>query len=129
MIERVLITVLIGAVVFSLYHLWLMTQRRRANVTHPAPAAPGHVRLLYFRSQQCGTCAAQALYLEKLDDAHRALVESIDAVQQPDVARQYNIMTLPTTIIINRNGDVRHINPGLTNPFKLTRQLEDLLKH
>jgi len=35
-------------------------------------------------------------------------------------------MTLPTIILLDHQGQVRHINPGLTNPFKLTRQLEAL---
>ena len=133
MIERVLLALFIGAVAFSLYHLLLWVQRRRAGLNaapHVAsqPAESGHAKLLYFRSKQCGTCAAQALYLDQLDAPHRALIQPIDAVQQPDVARQYSVMTLPTTIVVDNQGRVRHINPGLTNPFKLTRQLDALHK-
>ena len=126
--ERFLITLIIGVLAVGAY--WLLTayQRRRVTVAHQQMAVPGRAKMLYFRSETCGACRAQGHYLAQLDDLHRALIESIDVEQKPELAQQYNIFTLPTTILIDSQGSVRHINPGLANPFKLTRQLEELVK-
>lgn len=128
MVERLLLTLLIGLLAIVAYLILNRLQRRRATVVSQTPAAPRHARLLYFRSEHCGSCIAQRHYLAQLDDPHRTLIESIDVEQKPELARQYNIMTLPTTILIDREGRVRHINPGLANLFKLTRQIESLQK-
>lgn len=134
MVERLLITFVIGVLSMGAYQLLLLYQRRRAGLavsTAPAPntTGPVPVRLLYFHSEHCGACIAQAHYLAALEAHHRALVEPIDVEREPALARQFKVMTLPTTILIDSRGRVRHINPGLVNPFKLTRQLEDLRRN
>ena len=128
MYERLLLTLIIGALAVGVYLLLNQWQRRRVIVANQPVAVPGHARVLYFRSEYCGACRAQGLYLAQLDDLHRALIEPIDVEQEPALARQYNILTLPTTILIDREGSVRYINPGVANPFKLAWQLEDLMK-
>lgn len=127
MVERFLLTLFIGMLVVIAYLILSRWQRRRATVVNQTMAAPSQARLLYFRSKTCGACIAQGHYLAQLDDLHQTLIESIDVEQQPELARQYNIMTLPTTILIDDSGSARHINPGLADPFKLTRQLEGLI--
>ena len=128
MIERILITILIGLLAAGLYLLFNYWQRRRTTVANQQAAAPRQARVLYFHSEYCGACRAQGHYLTQLDDLHRALIEPIEVEQSPELARRYNILTLPTTILIDREGRVRYINLGPANPFKLTRQLEDLMK-
>jgi thiol-disulfide isomerase/thioredoxin len=128
MVERLFITILIGALAVGAYLLLNHWQRRRAAVANPQKGTPGHTRVLYFHSQHCGACRTQGHYLAQLDNLHRALIEPIDVDQSPELARQYNILTLPTTILIDREGRVRHVNSGLANPLKLTRQLEEYLK-
>jgi thioredoxin-like negative regulator of GroEL len=128
MIERFLITLIIGVLAVTAYLLLVAYQRRRATVANQSIAAPGHVRVLYFRSETCGACRAQTQALSQLDDPQQALIELVDIDQAPELARQYNIMTLPTTILIDRAGAVRHINPGVATSSGLTRQLEELMK-
>lgn len=127
MYERLLIAIILGLLVIAAYRGLLAIQRRRVTRAHQIATTPGRVRLLYFRSEHCGACLAQGHYLAQLDDLHRALIEPVDVEVEPALARQYNILTLPTTILIDQAGQVRYINSGLANPFKLTRQLEELL--
>ena len=128
MFERLLLSLLIIALALGIY-LWLnYRQRQRATIASRQMAAPGQARLLYFHSETCGACRAQGHYLAKLDNLHRALIEPVDVEQSPELARKYDILTLPTTILIDQEGNVRYINPGLANPFKLTRQLDDVMK-
>jgi hypothetical protein len=56
----------------------------------------------------------------------QSLIEPIDAEQEETVTKQYNILTLPTTILIDRHGLVQHINYGLTNLTKLSQQIQAL---
>ena len=124
--ERILIILLISVLMITANLILNHWHRRRATIAGQQIDAPGRARLLYFRSEYCGACAAQTHYLEQLDDPYRALIEPIDVEQNPEQARQYHIMSLPTTILIDYEGKVRQVNPGLTNPFKLTRQLTEL---
>ena len=128
MIERLLITLLIGIVMVMTYQLLQRYQRRRVTTVTQKTVEPSQAKILYFRSDHCGACLAQGHYLEALEAHYRMLIEPIDVEQAPELARQDNIMTLPTTILIDDQGSVRHINPGLANPFKLTRQLDALQK-
>jgi hypothetical protein len=127
MIERLFVAILIGLLVIGLY-LLLNYWQRRAAVADQQMAKPGQVKMLYFYSEHCGACQAQGHYLAQLDDLHRTLIEPVDGEQSPELARLYNIFTLPTTILIDRQGSVRYINPGLTHTLKLTRQLENVIK-
>jgi len=128
MLERLLITILIGLLAVGLYLLLNHWQQRRAAVAGQQMARPGQVKVLYFHSGHCGACHAQGHYLAQLDGPHRALIEPVDVEQSPELARLYNILSLPTTILIDRHGAVRYINPGLTHTLKLTRQLDDVIK-
>lgn len=128
LIERLLFTLLIIAAAMALYSGLRWRHRQRIALTLP-PTAVSAARLLYFRSETCASCQTQARYLNQLA-AHvgeRLRIEKIDADQDQATAAQYAIFTLPTTLIIDRSGQVRHINYGLTPPAKLTRQLEDVL--
>ena len=53
----------------------------------------------------------------------RFTLQSIDVDSQPDKAKEYGVMTLPTTMIIDANGRVKEINYGLTPSHKLQKQL------
>jgi thioredoxin-like negative regulator of GroEL len=50
-------------------------------------------------------------------------VRRIDVSQQPDLATQYKVLTVPTTIVIQPGGTVAHINYGVTDQLKLEAQL------
>ncbi len=128
LIERLLLTLLIIAAAMAVYGGLRWLHQRRITLTLPPPAV-SVARLLYFRSEACASCQTQARYLNQLA-AHvgeRLRIEKIDADQDQAAAAQYAVFTLPTTLIIDRAGQVRHINYGLTPPAKLTRQLEDVL--
>ena len=121
--ERLLIVIVVGLGIWGAclflkqVQLWQMG-RVTAVVYTPT--------LLYFGSKSCAVCPAQWRYVEQLKEAWngRLAIESIDAEQEPDRAAQYHILTLPTTIIVDKSGVVREINYGLTPMQKLKKQLE-----
>jgi thioredoxin-like negative regulator of GroEL len=50
-------------------------------------------------------------------------VEIIDVTQQPDVAAQYGVWSLPTTIVVDARRAVVAINQGVAPEHKLRAQL------
>jgi len=85
--------------------------------------------LLYFRSDSCGPCYTQSHYLRALESEFdgQLSIQKIDADRERDKANHYGVFTLPTTLIVDRRGDVRHINYGLTATAKLAQQLEKVI--
>ena len=66
-----------------------------------------------------------ALAFPRLDPADFA--PWVDAERDPDTAAHYRVFTLPTTVLLDSRGQVRHVNYGLTDAHKLGRQLAQLV--
>lgn len=127
MIERLLLTILIAAVALGTYLLMQAWHKQRIGrvsaVANPLPL------LLYFRGESCAACPTQSRFVEQVAQqfSSRLQIKTIDAEQEPEVAAAYGIFSLPTTIVMDTSGAVKHINYGLTYPQKLAQQLEKIL--
>ena len=124
MIERLVIALLLMAGGWLAFHGVTFWQRRQVRV---APA--GQPTILYFRSDSCAGCVGQRSMLSQLqtDYGSRFALRQIDADREPETAAAYRIMTLPTTIVADSSGAVRHINYGVTPAQRLAQQLESIL--
>ncbi len=128
MIGRLLIATLIVAISSGSFVAWQQWQRRRLTplvntVGRDDPwIAP---TILYFRSDSCAPCTAQARFLTQLQAGLPVHVETIDVAADPQRAADYGVMTLPTTIVVGAQGNVKQINYGLTSATHLARQLEN----
>jgi thiol-disulfide isomerase/thioredoxin len=126
MIERLLITTLLIFIGTSAYAAF---KRRHVRVLGDLEAAASHTpTILYFASESCAACPSQARYLDQLLSLwqDKLEVQKIDAEVEPETAVKYGVFTLPTTILIDQQGDVREINYGLTHTQKLTQQVASL---
>jgi peroxiredoxin len=47
-----------------------------------------------------------------------------DVSQDPELASRYKVLTVPTTVVLDRRGRVAHINYGVTEQAKLESQLQ-----
>jgi thioredoxin-like negative regulator of GroEL len=125
MLDRILIACALALfgigsyVVLRGWHFW------RASSLAPHTGRP---TLLYFRSDSCSPCVAQGHFVQQLQTqfAERMVVEKIDADVDQEKAARFGIFTLPTTLIIDEAGVVRHVNYGLADARKLTQQLLSL---
>jgi thioredoxin-like negative regulator of GroEL len=84
--------------------------------------------ILYFTGEACTIChTAQRPALRALAAAIDPAIEirEIDIAVEPDLARQYRVMSLPTTIVLGPSGQVTGINVGFANADVLRRQLVD----
>jgi thiol-disulfide isomerase/thioredoxin len=125
MIERIIIAILLALVGAAVYYAvkYRHIHRLKINLTGDRPT------LLYFQSDSCSPCTTQAHYLEILERQYRDrfAVQKIDTEREPEKAARYGVFTLPTTLVIDRLGEVKYINYGLTNTFRLSQQLESVV--
>jgi thioredoxin-like negative regulator of GroEL len=61
---------------------------------------------------------------ERVGDDLRVI--EIDAAEQPDLAVQWGVMSVPTTFVLDASGEPRYVNHGVTPMEKLLRQVETL---
>jgi thioredoxin-like negative regulator of GroEL len=84
--------------------------------------------ILYFTGETCTIChTAQKPALRALATGIDPDVEirEIDIAVEPELARRYRVMSLPTTIVLDAAGQVTDINVGFANGEILRRQLVD----
>jgi thiol-disulfide isomerase/thioredoxin len=98
------------------------------SVVETAPGHPQLPSILYFTGEACTIChTAQRPALRKLATEIISGVEirQIDIAVEPELARRYRVMSLPTTIVLNGAGEVMDINVGFASGEILRRQLVD----
>lgn len=131
MIERVLISLALVAMLVLAYQVLQAKHRVRAgkSIAAQARGGPYQPSLLYFWGQHCAPCVTQAQFLQLLPEQvlDQIKIEKIDAEEERELAATYGVFTLPTTMLVDQTGNVRHVNYGLADPGKLTAQLESIL--
>ncbi len=110
-------------------------QRRRALAAPPldglayttdegSNAAP--VRILAFSSADCKQChQLQAPALRRVQEIHGAdvTVVEVDAPTAPELVRQYHVLTVPTTVVLDATGRAHALNYGFANTQRLLEQV------
>jgi thioredoxin 1 len=105
-------------------------RRSRVRVRQESFLPKGKPVILYFTTPTCVPCkTVQRPALQRLKDqvGEKLQVVEIDASLQPDVASNWGVMSVPTTFIIDGEGDPKHVNHGVAPYEKLQKQLKDLL--
>jgi thiol-disulfide isomerase/thioredoxin len=63
--------------------------------------------LLQFSSDFCSSCKQTSVLLESIEKAHEGLLHiDLDLAERLDLAKTFNILTTPTTLILNSKGSV-----------------------
>lgn len=126
MAERILLAVAIAGAGVLVYWLVLQAQRRRAAQGSRDRAATDRAAVLVFTSPTCAPCKLQQLpILERLmaDWRDKIEVDIIDVTERPEVAAQYGVWSLPTTIVLDAQRGVIAINQGVAHEQKLREQI------
>jgi thioredoxin 1 len=108
----------------QLYKMWLRAQLgKRAPQTEETKP-----KLLLFTTPYCASCKQQSRGIEALEQELGQSVEvvRIDAAEQPEVAKQYGVLTAPSTFLVDAKGQVQAINAGFVGVEKLRSQLEEM---
>jgi len=86
----------------------------------------GAPSILYFTGEACTIChTAQEPALRALAAGLDGSVEirEVDVAIEPALARRYRVMSLPTTIVLDAEQVIRHINVGFAPAPTLRAQL------
>jgi len=107
----------------------LVLRHARGQVSALHLPNDGTPAILYFTTPACVPCKTiqrPAIHrLQKLMGDRLQVVE-VDASAQPDIARQWGVMSVPTTFIIDPQGQPRHVNHGVTTADQLLDQIRHI---
>jgi hypothetical protein len=140
LLVRIAIIGVISAITWLL--VWYgrrFVELRRQRVLETAPLAPQYetsntpprVRILAFSSADCRQChQLQEPALQRLLEKRGGLVEveHIDAPGEPELSRRYQVLTVPTTVVLDTSGRATAVNYGFANFQRLLEQVDAVLE-
>ena len=127
MSDRIIVALVLVVAGVVAYRLLLLLQQRAVSRRAQAGERVARATLLVFTSPTCAPCKLQQVpvinrlmveWSDKID------VRLIDVTEQPDVAQQYGVWSLPTTIVLKADRSVVAINQGVAQEKKLRGQFE-----
>ena len=89
-----------------------------------------HVRILAFSTLDCQQChRLQAPALQRVLEARgdTVAIVDIDATTSPELAQRYQVLTVPTTVILDATGQAHAVNYGFANTKRLLEQVDAVL--
>jgi thioredoxin 1 len=112
---------------------WLIRQRllvrARANVSALLHRLPEKPVIVYFTTPDCAPCkTVQRPALTRVAEAlgDQLEVVEINAYEQPDLAKTWGVMSVPTTFVLDARGEARYVNNGVARAEKLLEQIQTL---
>jgi len=94
-------------------------------------ASPSCVRILAFSSSGCHQChRLQTPALQRVLEARgpAVTVVEVDALSSPELTQHYQVLTVPTTVVLNATGRAHAVNYGFTNTQRLLEQVDEAQK-
>jgi Thioredoxin len=89
------------------------------------------VHILAFSSEDCHQChTLQMPVLRRVVEARgdAVFVEEVDAPSSPELTRRYQVLTVPTTVLLDASGKAHAVNYGFTNAMSLLQQVDEILE-
>lgn len=134
LLSRALWALLIAGILVGVY--WVVNKviitRMRGRTLGLENLLPGRPAILYFTTPECVPCkTVQRPALERLQMimGDGVQVIEVDAALQPRLADYWGVLSVPTTFIIDADGNARRVNHGITSADKLQAQIEEVSKH
>jgi thiol-disulfide isomerase/thioredoxin len=133
-IERLILVLVLSAFGYLAYHAFSRYHVRRAAVsanTDPilSDLRPGIPAIVYFATPTCVPCRTQqepALARLQTELGDHIQIVKIDATQDGDAADRWGVFSAPTTFVLDGTKQVREVNHGVADTWKLRRQLDAL---
>ena len=98
--------------------------------TLSAAESAAKVRILAFSSADCRQCKQlQEPALRRVLEARGDTVAlvTVDAPSSPELTERYQVLTLPTTVVLDGNGKAHAVNYGFANSTRLLEQIDSVL--
>ena len=122
--------VIIGLGAFA---YWLINQRllirARNNTFTLFSAPPNKPVLVYFTTPDCLPC--KTVQRPAIDQVSSMLGEGLEVIEinaydQPELAKTWGVMSVPTTFLLDARGEARYVNNGVARAEKLLEQIQTL---
>ena len=129
MIERLFIVLLLTGVGWAAYR-WFTARLLQRGLPAPVGFRVGQPAILYFSSPDCAPCEMvqlPAIHQMRTDIGVELQLLEFDVTRQPSMADEWGVVTLPTTFILDREGQAREINLGVASANTLKSQFERVL--
>jgi thiol-disulfide isomerase/thioredoxin len=131
-VYRLLIALAIVLAGVMLYRIISGATLRRARARVPGldRLRPGVPVLLYFTTPTCAPCkTVQRPAIQRLQEriGERLEVVEVDAASRPEIASQWGVLSVPTTFVIDAQGNPRYVNHGVAPLDKLQRQFAEII--
>jgi thioredoxin 1 len=117
----------------GLFAYWLINQRllirARNNVLTLFGKYPNKPVLVYFTTPDCIPCkTVQRPAIDRISNllGEQLEVIEINAYEQPDLAKTWGVMSVPTTFVLDARGEARYVNNGVARAEKLLEQIQTL---
>jgi thioredoxin 1 len=121
----------VAIILAGVFAYWAFNQRLLGRAQNQSLALigvlPDKPTIVYFTTPDCAPCKTiQRPALSKLLTltGDSVQVVEIDATQRPDLAKQWGVMSVPTTFLLDARGEARYVNNGVTRVEKLMEQLQ-----
>lgn len=118
----------LGTFAYSLINQRLLL-RARNNVFRLFNQLPNKPVLVYFTTPDCAPCkTVQRPAIERVTKllGEKLEVIEINAYEQPDLAKTWGVMSVPTTFVLDACGEARYVNNGVARAEKLLEQIQTL---
>ncbi len=105
---------------------WRLTRLAQADLPMTASSTPDDAQpsLLFFTAEWCAQCKlSQSPILAQLAELTGVPVQTVDAVAEEALARHFGVMTVPTTVVLDRGRRPVAVNYGLASLQTLQAQL------
>ena len=94
-----------------------------------ATTAAGLPQVIDFNATWCGPCRMFAPTFEKMEKKYEGKITflSVDVDENPDMAAQYEVQSIPTVVYINAEGKTVDVTVGLLSEEEFDARLQKLL--
>ena len=94
-----------------------------------ATAASGLPQVIDFNATWCGPCRMFAPTFEKMEKKYEGKITflSVDVDENPDMAAQYEVQSIPTVVYIDAEGKTVDVTVGLLSEEEFDARLQKLL--
>jgi len=82
-------------------------------------------KVLKFHAVWCQPCKALSKTIEEAGDLGIE-IESIDVDQEPELARKYNVRSVPTMVIVDEEGEVLRYQTGSMSQAQLKHFVDNI---
>lgn len=94
-----------------------------------ATTVAGMPQVIDFNATWCGPCRMFAPTFEKMEKKYEGKITflSVDVDENPDMAAQYEVQSIPTVVYINAEGKTVDVTVGLLSEEEFDARLQKLL--